>query len=67
MSIGVGGVIHLIGQIFKFQWIPSISGFYSGSRPHFRSEWIKRFMYFNKIQHFVHLEGDCQCPLELVV
>ena len=24
-------------------------------------------IYFNKIQHFVHMEGDCQCPLELVV
>ena len=23
--------------------------------------------YFNKIQHFVNMEGDCQCPLELVV
>ena len=23
--------------------------------------------YFIKIQHFVHMEGDCLCPLELVV
>ena len=67
MSIGVSGVIHLIGYIFKFQWIPSISGFYSGSRSHFRSESVQRLIYFNKIQHFVHLEGDCQCLMELVV
>ena len=42
-------------------------GFDSGSRAHFRSEWVQRFINFNKIQHFVHMEGDCQCPLELMV
>ena len=41
-------------------------GFDSGSSAHFRSEWFQRFIYFNKIQHFVHMEGDCQCPSELV-
>ena len=45
----------------------SKSGFDSGSRAHFRSEWVQRFIYFNKIQLFVHIEGDCQCPLELEV
>ena len=42
-------------------------GFDLGSRAHFRSDWVLRFFYFNKIQHFVHKEVDCYCPLELVV
>ena len=41
------------------RWIPSISAFDLGSRAHFRSERVLRFIYFNKIQHFVHMEGDC--------
>ena len=39
----------------------------SDSRPHFRPESFLRFIYFNKIQHFLLMEGDCQCPFELVV
>ena len=38
MSIGVRGVIHLIGHIFMMQMDFRISGFDSGSRAHFRSE-----------------------------
>ena len=45
----------------------SISDFDSESRPHFRPESFQRFIYFNKIQHFLLTEGDCQCPFELVV
>ena len=35
--------------------------FDSDSRPHFRPESFQRFIYFNKIQHFLLMEGDCQC------
>ena len=38
VSIGVSGVIHLIGHIFMMQMDFSISAFDSGSRAHFRSE-----------------------------
>ena len=38
-------------------WIPSISGFDSGSRDHTRSERVQRFIYFNKIQHFCPYGG----------
>ena len=38
MSIGVGGVIHLIGHIFMMQMDFLNFGFDSGSRAHFRSE-----------------------------
>ena len=41
------------------RWIPSISAFDSGSRAHFRPEWVLRFIYFNKIQHFDPMERDC--------
>ena len=41
------------------RWIPSISGFDTVSRPHFRSEWLLRFIYYNKIQHFDPMERDC--------
>ena len=58
MSIGVSGVIHLIGHIFMMQMDSFNFGFYSGSRAHFRSESFQRFIYFNKIQHFVLVEGD---------
>ena len=58
MSIGVSGVIHLIGYILGCRWIPSISGSDSVSRAHFRSESFQRFIYFNKIQHFLLVEGD---------
>ena len=34
-------------------------GFDSGSAAHFRIESFQRFLYFNKIQHFVLVEGDC--------
>ena len=45
----------------------SISDIDSESRPHFRPESFQRFIYFNKIQHFLFMEGDCQSPFELVV
>ena len=38
MSIGVSGVIHLIGHIFMMQTDYFDFGFDSGSRAHFRSE-----------------------------
>ena len=38
MSIGVCGVIHLIGHIFMMQMVSFKSGFDSGSRAHFQSE-----------------------------
>ena len=38
MSIGVCGVIHLIGHIFMMQMDSSNLAFDSGSRAHFRSE-----------------------------
>ena len=59
VSIGVSGEIHLIGHIFMMQMTSSISGFDSGFRAHFRFEWVQRFIYFNKIQHFVLMVGDC--------
>ena len=31
----------------------------TGSRAHFGPESVKRFIYFNKIQHFVLVSGDC--------
>ena len=58
-SIGFTGVFQLIAISLWCRWIPSISGFDTVSRPHFRSEWLLRFIYSNKIQHFVHMEGDC--------
>ena len=42
-------------------------GFDSGSRAHFRSESFQRFIYSNKIENFVPVSGDCQCPLDLAV
>ena len=59
MSIGVSGVTHLIGHIFLCRWIPSISGFDSVSRAHFRSESVRGLTTFNKIRHFILVEGDC--------
>ena len=41
------------------RWIPSISGFDTVSKPHFRSERLLRFIYYNKIQHFDPMERDC--------
>ena len=38
MSIGVSGLIHLIGHIYMMQMDCLDSGFDSGSRAHFRSE-----------------------------
>ena len=59
MSIGVSGVIHLIGYILGCRWIPSFSGSDSVSRGHFRSESFQRFIYYKKIPHFVLVSGDC--------
>ena len=36
------------------RWFSSISGFDSDSRPQFRIESVQRFIYFNKIEYFVH-------------
>ena len=57
-SIGFPGVIQLIGHIFMMQMDSFNFGFDSGFRAHFRSERDLRFINFNKIQHFVHMEGD---------
>ena len=51
-------IIHLIGHFFIVQMDSLNLGFDSGSRAHFRSESFQRFFYFNKIQHFVLVEGD---------
>ena len=59
MSIRVSGVIHLIGYSLMMQWFSTISDFDSDSRTHFRPESFQRFIYFNKIQHFLLMEGDC--------
>ena len=59
MSIGVSGVTNLIGHIFMMQMDSSISGFDSVSRAHFRSESVQRLIIFNKIRHFILVEGDC--------
>ena len=58
-SIGFTGVFHLIGHNFMMQMDFINFGFDSGSRPHFRSEWVLRFIYFTKIQHFDPMERDC--------
>ena len=59
VSNGVSGEIHLIGHIFMMQMDSFNFGFDSGSRAHFRSEWVLKFIYFNKFQHFVDIEGEC--------
>ena len=59
MSIGVSDVTHLIGHILMMQVIPSISGYDSVSRAHFRSESVQRLINFKKIRQFVLVEEDC--------
>ena len=55
--IGVSGLNHLFEHIFmKQKSFPSILGFDSGSRAHFRSESVQRFIYFNKNEHFVLMQ-----------
>ena len=49
MSVGVIGVIHLIGHIFMMQMDSFNFGFDSVSRAPFRSESVQGFNYFNKI------------------
>ena len=44
----------------------SIFDFDSGSRPHFRSESVQRFIYCNKIGFFVHKRRVCKEQRELV-
>ena len=59
--------VHWTSQCNSLNWtylydadrIPSISGFDSGSRAHFRFESFQGFIYFNKIQHFDPVSGDC--------
>ena len=46
---------------------PSIFDFDSDSRPHFRPESVQRFIYFNKIDYFVHKRSVCKEQLELVL
>ena len=45
----------------------SIFGFYSDSRPHFRSESVQRFINCNKIGYFVHRRRVCKEQWELVL
>ena len=59
MSIGIWGLFHLIGHIFMMQMDSFNLGSDSGSRAHFRSESFQKFIYFNKIYHFVLVSGDC--------
>ena len=44
MSVGVSGVIHLIGHILMMQMDFFNFGFDSVSRAHFRSESVQRFI-----------------------
>ena len=44
----------------------TIFEFDSDSRPHFRSESVQRFIYFNKIGYFVHKRRVCKEQWELV-
>ena len=53
-------VIHIIGYILMMQMFFFNFDFDSDSRAHFRSETLQRFIYFNNIQHFVLMEGNCQ-------
>ena len=48
-----------MGHNFMMQMDSFNLGFDSVSRPHFRPEWLLRFIYFNKIQHFDPMERDC--------
>ena len=59
MSIRVSGVIHLIGYSLMMLMVSSISDFDSDSVSDFRPESFQRFIYFNKILHFLLMEGDC--------
>ena len=59
LSIGFTGVFQFIGHIFMMQMDSFNFEFWFGFRPHFRSEWLLRFIYFNKIQHFDPMERDC--------
>ena len=59
MSIGISSVIHLNGHIFMMQMDSFNLRFSSDSRAHLRSESFQRFIYFNKIQHFDPVSGDC--------
>ena len=59
MSFGVSGVTHLIGHILMMQVDSSNLGFDSVSRAHFPSDSVQRFINFNKIRHFILVEGDC--------
>ena len=59
MSFRVSGVIHIIGYILMMQMFSSISDFDSDSTAHFRSETLQRIIYYNNIQHFVLMEGEC--------
>ena len=59
MSIGISSVIHLIGHIFMMQMDSFNLRFWSDSSTHLRSESFQRFIYFNKIQHFDPVSGDC--------
>ena len=58
MSFRVSGVIHIIGYILMMQMFSSIHDVDSDFRALFRSKTFQRFIYFNNIQHFVHMEGD---------
>ena len=49
MSVGVSGVNHLIGHNLMRQMDSFNFGFDSVSRAHFRSETVRGFNYFNKI------------------
>ena len=44
-----------------------IFDFDSDSRPHFRSESVQRFIYFNKIGYFFHKRSVCKEQWELVL
>ena len=56
MSIGVSGVTHLIGHILMMQVDSFNLGYDSVTRAHFETEYVQRFIYFNKIRHFVIVE-----------
>ena len=56
---GVSDLNHLFENNLMMHIFPSISGFDSASRAHFRSESVLRLIYFNKNEHFVLMETVC--------
>ena len=63
----ISGIIHLIGHLSMMQMFSFFPGFDSGSRAHFQSESVQRFIYCNRIEHFTLMYRVCESLIELVV